>query len=522
VAELCLRVHAQDLPPRPAFPTPSYEGCPAPRDTAPATPVSAERRSFEGQCGGWLRRIASALDAVHGRAFDDVDALLPLLHVDGAVFKYHFVAEPDSNSNSTGPAPTTTEQHPRLPSSDSLAGVWARVGGRRVAVRVFLPVCIHREPLFYLPVHDRCDGQDGVPAQGDKPDDAQTVPVPEAEAGAAAAASTVSYRGAGRIPLVLVGPGTGITPLMSFIRHKRALATPSEAQSAVPLVPNTARAASLDWFSAEALEAAFPGLRVQDCAPGRIVLINKAYEAATDTDSGVSAPVGSLHVYTGNRHRLLDVLYLPELLARVADGTISTLRVACSREAPDGSLVTDSGRISSPSSPASQAGGDAAASTAALSSSSSSTRTLVQDLIAEDGPALAALLASGAGVYVCGDATAMARDVQRAIEAALASACVGDVSAGWGNQGLWSGNFWTRFSASRYHPDTRGWTWADQGPPTQAPFVADSLNPLQCVQYDEVLRRDPRSLPEEQRVVWARALVMRMLREGQYKQDVWA
>ena len=91
---------------------------------------------------------------------------------------------------------------------------------------------------------------------------------------------------------------------------------------------------------------------------------------------------GHVRLYFGCRRRDEDYLYEAELAEFVADGTLSALRVAFSRE--------------------------------------TASKVYVQHHVAEDGAALWAMLERGAHFYTCGG-TAMGRDVVAALRDAVAA-----------------------------------------------------------------------------------------------------
>ncbi|MBD0707830.1 reductase [Streptomyces sp. CBMA291] len=120
------------------------------------------------------------------------------------------------------------------------------------------------------------------------------------------------------VPMVMVGPGTGVAPFLGFLQERRALGHPA---------PN--------WL------------------------------------------------FFGERHRATGFLYEEELTAFLADGTLDRLDTAFSRDQP--------------------------------------VKVYVQDRVREQGARLWEWLGAGAHVYVCGDATRMAKDVDRALrEVAMA------------------------------------------------------------------------------------------------------
>jgi len=125
------------------------------------------------------------------------------------------------------------------------------------------------------------------------------------------------------VPWVMIGPGTGVAPFRGFLQRRRLRAQRGE------------RAGGQAWL------------------------------------------------YFGCRRREEDYLYGDELEGFAADGTLSRLRVAFSRERPGA-------------------------------------KEYVQDLMRADGAELAALVrAEGARVFVCGDGAGMAKDVHACLEEVL-------------------------------------------------------------------------------------------------------
>jgi sulfite reductase alpha subunit-like flavoprotein len=136
------------------------------------------------------------------------------------------------------------------------------------------------------------------------------------------------------VPIIMVGPGTGLAPFRSFIAHRQLA-------------------------DADAADA----------------------DASGDENTPVPT-AGEAVLFFGCRHRAKDYLYGAALEAWAAEGAI-TLHTAFSRDGPE--------------------------------------KVYVQQRVAEAGDALhEALTARGAHFYVCGDANAMAGDVDKALRALLA------------------------------------------------------------------------------------------------------
>jgi len=139
-------------------------------------------------------------------------------------------------------------------------------------------------------------------------------------------------------PILMVGPGTGVSPFVGFLRHRRALL-------------------------------------------GR--------EGAT------SASCAEAHLFFGCQHRVGDFLFEKELRALEADGALTKLHAAFSRDAIDSASAGEwrNVRINV---------------------------NYVQDLFFASAPAICELLLKhGAHVYVCGDGRSMASDVHTELLAVL-------------------------------------------------------------------------------------------------------
>ncbi len=127
-------------------------------------------------------------------------------------------------------------------------------------------------------------------------------------------------------PMVLVGPGTGVAPFLSFLAHREAL------------------------------------------------------KAAGKAPAGGG---GDIHLYFGCRSKYHDFLFQEELEAWERSGVLHGLHAAFSQDANGGAWF----------------GG-----------------LYVQDLLRESGPDICRMVLEGGGhVYVCGDASSMARDVNQVL-----------------------------------------------------------------------------------------------------------
>lgn len=152
-------------------------------------------------------------------------------------------------------------------------------------------------------------------------------------------------------PLVMIGPGTGVSPFVGFLQHRAA------------------RAARLqDEAQAVCSGAWRPGCEVRG--------LGRAEAAA-------ASALGEAVLFFGNRRRGEDFLYEHELSAHLASGALARLHCAWSREESGGA--------------------------------DSRGKVYVQTRLREQGAAVCALLARGAHVFVCGDGMKMAKDVHAAL-----------------------------------------------------------------------------------------------------------
>ncbi|KAK1869843.1 hypothetical protein I4F81_012308 [Pyropia yezoensis] len=186
------------------------------------------------------------------------------------------------------------------------------------------------------------------------------------------------------VPLVMVGPGTGVAPFRGFLRARRAtVAAATTAAAAAGRAPPT---------------------------------------------------VGDAWLFFGCRYEARDYLYREELEGYLADGTLTQLVTAFSRDG--------SGGADAPTTGATTAGATAPP-----------PRNYVQAQLRARGAAVAALLTASdtATVYVCGDGAGMAAGVHDALVEVLAAhggQAVGGVAgaaavvAGWAKAGRYVRDIW--------------------------------------------------------------------------------
>jgi len=165
-----------------------------------------------------------------------------------------------------------------------------------------------------------------------------------------------------KIPLILIGPGTGVAPFIGFLAHRSA-----QIKKDAELVTEASQGT---WRGGYVLEE------------GDIPVTSKV-----DSDVSMAADyrrkqgTGSVDLFFGCRHRDHDWLFRDEMEGHVNDGILTHLHTAFSRE----QQRSDGGKV------------------------------YVQDRLIEEGERIAKLiLQASASVFICGDGNAMAKDVQQA------------------------------------------------------------------------------------------------------------
>jgi sulfite reductase alpha subunit-like flavoprotein len=171
---------------------------------------------------------------------------------------------------------------------------------------------------------------------------------------------TVAFRLPGSVapPLLLVGPGTGVSPFVGFLQHRQALERERRRGS------GSDESCSGTWRGGFELD--------QDDLPGE----------RNQVDAYIhSVAPGPVILYFGCRDES-DWLYREQMQAFLKDGTLSEYHVATSRTQQEKVYVTHK--------------------------------------LKEHGEAVARLLLKdGGSVYVCGDGNAMAKDVYCTVRACL-------------------------------------------------------------------------------------------------------
>jgi len=165
-----------------------------------------------------------------------------------------------------------------------------------------------------------------------------------------------------KIPLIFIGPGTGVAPFIGFLAHRSA-----QIKKDAELVTEASQGT---WRGGYVLEE------------GDIPVTSKV-----DSDVSMAADyrrkqgTGSVDLFFGCRHRDHDWLFRGEMEGHVNDGILTHLHTAFSRE----QQRSDRGKL------------------------------YVQDRLKEEGERIAKLiLQESASVFICGDGNAMAKDVQQA------------------------------------------------------------------------------------------------------------
>merc|ERR1712054_169801 len=183
-------------------------------------------------------------------------------------------------------------------------------------------------------------------------------------------------------PLILIGPGTGVAPMLGFIRERHALSSCAEE--------NDDQNSENENRSKE---------NIQNASPWK----NNGRKEKLDPSK--SSNVGPINLYFGCRNEN-DYLYREELEAYAANGTLANLNIAFSRK-------------------------------------KGQNKTYVQDLILKDGSYLSDLILNqNAYVYICGDAKAMAPAVKKTFEKILGSDQVVKemISSGRYCEDVWGGS----------------------------------------------------------------------------------
>jgi sulfite reductase alpha subunit-like flavoprotein len=178
------------------------------------------------------------------------------------------------------------------------------------------------------------------------------------------------------IPLILIGPGTGIAPFMGFLRHRQAIIRQHSSSGEYSTAAAAKAVVEGTWRGGFELHDDELAISQQDESG-----LNVAAEYRLNTMP--QNEYGSVDVFFGCRYKDHDWLYRDEMNAMVETGIISKLYTAFSRK----------GTVNS--------------------------HKYVQDIMLNDPECSSRLMDlichQDAAVYVCGDGNAMAQDVQTAI-----------------------------------------------------------------------------------------------------------
>jgi sulfite reductase alpha subunit-like flavoprotein len=179
--------------------------------------------------------------------------------------------------------------------------------------------------------------------------------------------------------LVLIGPGTGISPFMGFLAHRRALASSKETTEAANAVVEGT------WRGGYELEA-------EDLTLGK----EDANGLSVGAEFRHSQRIGEVDVYFGCRHADHDWLYAEEMKSLKSEGVISNMYTAFSRDGGSQRYVQD-----------------------IMKSNPTCSERLARVILETDG-----------SVYICGDGNHMAREVQNTIAEILGDRVEGGIEKG--------------------------------------------------------------------------------------------
>jgi sulfite reductase alpha subunit-like flavoprotein len=189
------------------------------------------------------------------------------------------------------------------------------------------------------------------------------------------------------VPLILIGPGTGIAPFVGFVAHRQA-----QRRSQTTNRQRTAAETVVEGTWRGGYDLAEDELPVTPRDAIRHGTFDYDPDRPNEVHSGDDPFDGAVDVYFGCRHKDHDWLYRDEMLTFQSDGAITNLYTAFSRDSPQ--------------------------------------KVYVQHLMqrVENQARIADMILNrDARVYVCGDGNAMAKDVQEALVEVLATDLPGGV-----------------------------------------------------------------------------------------------
>jgi sulfite reductase alpha subunit-like flavoprotein len=233
-----------------------------------------------------------------------------------------------------------------------------------------------------------------------------------------------------QIPLILIGPGTGIAPFIGFLQHRRALwqqSRQAQQEAAKTVVEGTWRGGYEVEEHELPVTAQRDGILMTTTQQLQQLLQVQPPSTTNSTTSTTdqtgqqqqqqpleSTAIGSVDVYFGCRHEHHDWLYRDEMLQLKSEGIITNLYTAFSRDGRNSSDKKD----------------DREGNNHSNNNDQEQNRRYVQHVMrqSENSTRLVDLiLRQRAHVYLCGDGNSMAKDVQAAFVEILGQQLPGSV-----------------------------------------------------------------------------------------------
>jgi sulfite reductase alpha subunit-like flavoprotein len=175
------------------------------------------------------------------------------------------------------------------------------------------------------------------------------------------------------VPMLLIGPGTGVAPFIGFLRHREAQMTSLDSTKVAKVVSEGTWRGGFDFEK-------------EDLSVNR----KDAKGLIMGVDYRDDQRIGDIALYYGCRHKDHDWLYKSEMEDLKTKGIINHLGLAFSRD-------------------------------------SSHSKCYVQDKLRSDAAFISNFITEKeACIYICGDGNAMAKDVQNALIEILATQYFGD------------------------------------------------------------------------------------------------